>query len=312
MRIEQLEYLAAVTRFGSLRRASEELHISQPALSEAVSKLERELGVALLDRRRSGTRISEQGRELLPGMIEVLDAVKRLRVAAGDQAADARMVRAGTVNAGTPAILLPAIADLRAVMPGTTVEIVTSQQPDIHQGIVEGGLDLGLVNVFPGDDVPPELQAVEVIRGRPVVCCRADSPLAELDEIELEVLKRQPLVAMRAGYLMHRFVSRLHDGTPPPAAYSTDGAELGKQMVAEGLGVTVLPDYSIDDDPLMRAGLITHRPITGVCTTVRLLLLRRRTGQLPQTVEELSAAILDRGRKYAAARDAQGPAEIPA
>mgnify|MGYP003704370993 CR=1 FL=1 len=44
MRIEQLEYLLAVTRHGSLRRASEKLHISQPALSEALSKLERELG----------------------------------------------------------------------------------------------------------------------------------------------------------------------------------------------------------------------------------------------------------------------------
>ena len=53
MRIEQLEYLLAVTRHGSLRRASEKLHISQPSLSEALSKLERELGVTLLDRRRS-------------------------------------------------------------------------------------------------------------------------------------------------------------------------------------------------------------------------------------------------------------------
>lgn len=43
MRIEQLEYIAAVVQHGSLRRASDQLHISQPALSEAVSKLEREL-----------------------------------------------------------------------------------------------------------------------------------------------------------------------------------------------------------------------------------------------------------------------------
>ena len=39
MRIEQLEYVVAVTRYGSLRKASEQLHISQPALSEAVAKL---------------------------------------------------------------------------------------------------------------------------------------------------------------------------------------------------------------------------------------------------------------------------------
>lgn len=85
MRIEQLEYVAAVTQHGSLRRASEHLHISQPALSEAVSKLERELGVMLLDRRRSGARISRHGLELLPHLVEVLEAIDRLKVAASDQ-----------------------------------------------------------------------------------------------------------------------------------------------------------------------------------------------------------------------------------
>ncbi|SPF02519.1 Cyn operon transcriptional activator [Streptomyces sp. MA5143a] len=51
VRTEQLEYLAAVTRLGSLRRAAEELRLSQPALSETVRNLERELGVDLLERR---------------------------------------------------------------------------------------------------------------------------------------------------------------------------------------------------------------------------------------------------------------------
>ena len=100
MRIEQLEYIAAVTQHGSLRRASERLHISQPALSEAVSKLERELGVTLLDRRRSGARISRHGRELLQNMVEVLEAVDRLKQAAGDQSTTTRLVRLGTVERG--------------------------------------------------------------------------------------------------------------------------------------------------------------------------------------------------------------------
>lgn len=302
MRIEQLEYIAAVTRYGSLRRASDELHISQPALSEAVSKLERELGVPLLDRRRSGARISRPGRELLPAMTEVLEAVQRLKDAAGDQAGGARMVRAGTVNAGTPAILFPAAADVRRGLPGTAVEIVTTQSSDIHQGLIEGGLDLGLVNVLPQDDVPQELRATELLRGHPVVCCRTDSPLAALDAVGTDELARQPLIAMRAGYLMHRFIARLYDGDPPAPSYSTDGAEMGKLMVADGLGVTVLPDYSIDADPLVRAGAITHRPIVGDGTVVRLLLLHRRSGHNSAAVRALESAIINRAELYRLAR----------
>jgi len=82
VRIEQLEYLNAVTRHGSLRRASEELHLSQPALSEAIRGLERELGVLLLDRHRTGARISHQGERLLPLINRVLDTVAALRAAA--------------------------------------------------------------------------------------------------------------------------------------------------------------------------------------------------------------------------------------
>lgn len=85
VRIEQLEYIAAVTRLGSLRRAAEQLHLSQPALSETVRNLERELGVDLLERKRSGAKVSDEGRELLPHIMSVLDAVDRLRGAAGDQ-----------------------------------------------------------------------------------------------------------------------------------------------------------------------------------------------------------------------------------
>ena len=54
MRIEQLEYVATVARLGSFRRAADELHISQPALSGSVRSLERELGVDLLDRAGTG------------------------------------------------------------------------------------------------------------------------------------------------------------------------------------------------------------------------------------------------------------------
>ena len=97
MRIEQLEYLAAVTEHGSLRRASEAMHISQPALSEAVTKLEKELGTTLLDRGRTGSRISRQGLDLLQNMTEVLEAVDRLRQAAGQQSARRRDLRIGTV-----------------------------------------------------------------------------------------------------------------------------------------------------------------------------------------------------------------------
>jgi len=298
MRIEQLEYIAAVTQHGSLRRASEKLHISQPALSEAVSKLERELGVTLLDRRRSGARISRHGRELLQNMVEVLEAVDRLKQAAGDQSATTRLVRLGTTNAATSTLLVPAIKAFTSTHPGTAVEILNSQQADIQVGLGEGSLDLGLVNELVGDDPPVDLVGTDLLHGRPVVVLPAGHHLTDREAVTTDDLRQERFVAMRAGYLMHRFAHRLFGADLPATCHSTDGAEMGKVMVAEGLGVTVLPDYSVVGDPMERAGLITSRPIAGDHTEVRLVLRHRALDHVPVQVRDLRTTLVDLAREF--------------
>jgi DNA-binding transcriptional LysR family regulator len=309
MRIEQLQYVAAVTQFGSLRRASEHLHISQPALGESLTKLEKELGVTLLDRRRSGTQISDTGRDLLQNIVEVLDAADRLRAAAGDQLATARLIRVGTVNAGTSTLLLPAVQAFQSRFPGVSVEVRNLQQDEIQRDLVDGTLDLGLVNLLTGDDVSPDLTGIDVLQGHPVAVLRHDHPLVEQDEVTVDDLRAERFVAMRSGYLMYRFVHRLFGTELPVDWHSTDGAEMGKVMVADGLGVTVLPDYSVVGDPMERAGLITTRPIAGDRTVVRLSLQQRRQRRVAEAVTGLVSEFLALARHQSATRALEAGAE---
>lgn len=299
MRIEQLEYIQAVTRLGSLRRAAEELHLSQPALSETVRNLERELGVDLLERRRSGAKISSAGRELLPHIDSVLEAVDRLRRAAGEQHHTSRMVRVGTVNTATVPLLVPTIQEFRAAHPATQVEVVGAQQAEIHRSILEGGFDLGLINYLRGDDLPPDIDTTELLVGQAVVCMRPDSPLAALGAVTTDNLLREPLIVMRSGYVMHRFVHRLLAGRTPSFSYSTDGAEMGKLMVAEGLGITVLPDFSVVGDPLERGGTLVWRPLQPRGVDVLLVIQRRRSGSLPQAARTLHQLFIRQARRVA-------------
>ena len=176
--------------------------------------------------------------------------------------------------------------------------MVSTQQSEIFLGLAEGSLDLGLVNVLPGDDVPPHLSSRELVHGHPVVCLRTDHPLAAHETVTVEELRGEPFILMRAGYLMHRFTHRLFDGRTPATSFSTDGAEMGKLMVAEGLGVTVLPDYSVDGDPLCTAGLVTHRRIAGDDTPVRLLMVARDLPTLPPTLRALQTSLLAQARDY--------------
>ena len=302
MRIEQLEYVAAVARLGSFRRAADELHISQPALSGSIKSLERELGVDLLDRGRHGARMSDSGRELFPYILTLLDAHDRLRHAAGDQHRSVRLVRLGTVSAATAPLLAPTIRQFRQSHPQTQVEVIGAQQADIHRGVLEGSFDLGLVNYLDGDDLPPDLETTPLVRGRAVVVLRADSALARLAAVPTADLLAEPLIVMRSGYVMHRYLHRLLRGKLPAFSYSADGAEMGKMMVAEGLGLTVLPDFSVIGDPLEQHGVITWRPLADDRTRVELVIQRARSGSPPLAVRDLHGIFVERARAYSAAR----------
>jgi DNA-binding transcriptional LysR family regulator len=293
VRSEQLEYVAAIARLGSYRRAAEELHISQPALSATVRNLERELGVDILERGRSGAQVSEQGRELLPYIVSVIEAVDRLRMIADEQHRTSRVVRVGTVNAATVPLLTGVMRAFRATHQETEVQVVGAQGMVIEQSLREGAFDLGLFTCLAGDDAPPDLDTTLLLRGRAVVVLPVASPLSQRQSISVAELLSEPMILMRSGYLMHRFVHRLLDGQIPAVSYSTDGAEMGKLMVAEGLGACVLPSFSVVDDPLTRNGVITWRPLADDQTEVQLVIRRRRSEVHPRAAQDLHQLFME-------------------
>src|SRR6201996_9433158 len=132
MRTQQLEYAPAVARFGSFRRAAENLHISQPALSENVRRLERELGVEILDRRHSGATVGEHGRELLPHMLAVIEAADTLKRAADEGPHLTPTVRRGPATGAAVPLRAPTIHAFRDSHPTTLVEILTAPQTGIQ------------------------------------------------------------------------------------------------------------------------------------------------------------------------------------
>lgn len=304
MRLEQLEYVTTVARSGSFRRAAELLHLSQPALSEGVRTLERELGLELLERGRSGTKISAVGRDLLPLMHAVIDAADQLRQSAGGAAGTNRVVQLGTVTAATVPLLSPVIGEFRQAHPETAVEVVTAQQAEIQLALREGKMDLGLINYLEGEAISEEFETVELLRGEPVACVSPDGPLAELEAVPVEDLLAEPLIAMRPGYVMYRYLERLCGGRVPTFSFSADGSELGKLLVAQGLGTAVLPDYSIVGDPLETSGAITHRPIAGDDTAVFLVIQRRRSASPTRAARDLHRLFLERGGQQPASEPA--------
>lgn len=113
------------------------------------------------------------------------------------------------------------------------------------------------------------------------------------------------------GFVMHRYAHRLFAGALPGTTYATDGAEMGKAMVAAGLGISVLPDFSITGDPLVRAGVLTTRPILTDQTTVTLLMLRRRAERTSEPLRDLQTALVRQARAHLASLELPATASDP-
>jgi DNA-binding transcriptional LysR family regulator len=247
------------------------------------------------------------GRELLPRILTVLDSVDRLRQAAGEQHHSARVIRVGTANTATVPLLAPAIREFRELHQRTQVEVIGAQRAQIHQALLEGTVDLGLVNYLAGDDEPPELETVALLRGRAEVCLPPGSPLAAHEAVHVKDLCAHPLIVMRSGYLMHRYVHRLLGSQIPALSYSADGAEMGKLMVAQGLGLTVLPDFSVIGDPLELRGDITWRPIADDGTEIRLVMQRARAASPTRAARDLHGIFINRARAHSTQPTAPAP-----
>ncbi|TYL51707.1 LysR family transcriptional regulator [Nocardioides sp. BGMRC 2183] len=296
VRIEQLQYIQAISRYGSLRKASDHLKITQPSLTDSVKRLEAELGVQLLERDRTGTRMSRRGLELLSLMAEVVDSADRLRQAAGTPVDPHRVVAVGSVVAARSTVLMPAVRTFRERHPDVPVEIRSMQRDDIFHELRSGALDVGLVNVLEGDESPSGLASTPLIHAEPVAVLPGgtDLPARPISPTDLADL---PYIALKVGYVMQRFGAWWMGARATPSLYTADGPDIAKALVSEGFGYTFLPVFTVAGDPMALAGTITYRRLSGAVRTVTLMQMEQADAHQPPNVKAFRAELV----KHAAA-----------
>ncbi|WP_204164492.1 LysR family transcriptional regulator [Nocardioides daejeonensis] len=256
MRIEQLEHLAAVTRHGSFRRASEHVHLSQPALSESVRNLERELGVQLLERRRTGTRVTPDGERLLRPVMEVIDAARRLRLAA-DVPGPAAPLRVAVTYVDTGGVAIDALRSLAGTGEPRALEIVPLGTAAQAIAALDAELDACLLLHVATEQEPTGLEAVEVWRGGVDVLMRGDCSLATQQKVSVAELADRPLVsALPLGSL------------PLETAWRCGQDAVAEGAVRAGVGIALVPALPRHGDSTLVARPLADGP------TLALTLLR--------------------------------------
>ena len=191
MELRQLEYFVAVAEHLHFGRAAEALSIGQPAVSQQIARLERELGLSLLDRTPRTVRLTAAGGRFLTEARAVLTAVERARAAAVDSAAEevTRTLRIGS-STGMGERLALVLASLTEIIPGISTELVSAPTRARLERVAAGQLDAAFVR---GVSSAKGVELIEVWQDRLLVVLPASHELASREVVSLGDLALMPL-----------------------------------------------------------------------------------------------------------------------
>ncbi len=239
MDIRQLNALVAVVDHGTFSAAAKALHTVQSNVSTHIARIERDLGVSLIDR-STGT-LTEEGHVVVGRARRVqaeLEAIKLYVTALRDEVAG--VVRAGVIGT-TGRWLLPRLLDAGAAAhPRVRVQVVDATYTSLVPQVVAGSLDIAIVNL-PIDH--PDLEVDPLFVEDAMLVAPLDHPLAAYDIVEPQDLAKYPLLLSPPGVAFRDALDRdleQHGIELTPKA-EVDGMRLLASLAADGFGAAVLP-----------------------------------------------------------------------
>jgi DNA-binding transcriptional LysR family regulator len=276
MQLQDLHVFVTVAQERSFSLAAGKLHRTQPAVSQAIRRIEEELEDRLFDRSSRNGALTEAGTLLLD------HAERLLRMASAAQAAvrELQHVRRGRVvigaNEAAVHSLLPFVRDYAASHPQVTVEVRRVPSRRIASELLERSMDFGVMTFLPADRA---LQSIPLGGDELVMLAHPEHPLARRKRVSIEEVGRQVVIAHNDPSPTRERVLRLYERRHAPiniqiSLPSLDGI---KRAVEMGVGVAVLPRRCALTE-IARGDLVAVKvPELEARRTVRFVF--RRTGE---------------------------------
>ncbi len=243
MELQQLRYLLAVAEVGNFTRAAERCHVSQPALSQQLINLEKELGHKLFHRlgrkavlTEAGIGFVERARRVL---FEVEDAVKEL----GDSPSLERRITVGAIATLAPYLLPTLLERCRVRYPNLQVIVHENFRTNLVHAVVEGELDLALVSL-PVEE--PRLHIETFLEEPLLLVVGKQHPLARRPKVTAADLASEVFALLGSASTLAAQVSTFFGAHnfDPRIGFRCSQVATVKAFVSLGLAVSILPQLA--------------------------------------------------------------------
>ncbi|GED13490.1 LysR family transcriptional regulator [Aneurinibacillus migulanus] len=269
MELRQLEYFMAVCKELHFTRAAEKLGISQPSLSQQIRLLEHYIGTPLFDRIGKKTALTEAGRILLLHSYKVFHELEQARSAIGElQGLERGKIRIGALLTVVNYLLPPTLLEFHKKYPKIEMSVLGLRTGDIRQKLLENELDLGIV-FLPMKD--KEFETISLYNeDLSLAVSIHDEHFNNEEEVCLDILRKVPTILLPENYYLRQLINKYcidYFGFQPQPIFEMTTMESLINMVAEGVGVTVLPKPYLEylkNDRIKMISLVTPTPTRQV------------------------------------------------
>lgn len=291
MNLQDLRYLVAVADHRHFGHAAEACFVSQPTLSTQLKKLERELGVELVERNPRHITLTTVGEAVVERARVVLresDAIHDVARRASDP--EAGSIRIGIFPTLGPYLLPHIVPALHSRFPKLELLLVEEKSAVVHDQLRDGRLDAGLLALPVHDE---RLQSEELFEEEFVLAVPADHRLSEQSTpVDASVLSGEHLLLLEEGHCLRDqalSVCRL-SGADERSGFRATSLETLRQMVAAGVGVTLLPELAVQP-PVAQSPAIALIRFADPVPSRRIAMFWRPTSPYSDVITQVAAEV---------------------
>lgn len=231
--------LQKIIELGGFTKAAEAFGFTQSSVSQMISSLEDELGIKLLNRSRTGVKLTIEGAELYPfiersifsyrAMLEKSNEIKGLETG---------IIRVGTVSSVTCHWMPRLISDFQKIYPNVQFTFHQGDYTSITEWIKTGEVDFGFINPLAAKD----LKTVKIKTGRMLAVLSKNHKLANNEVINLSEIAAEPYILLEEGHYSEPMEAFYKAGLNPDIKYTIHDDYAIMTMVEAGLGVSILAE----------------------------------------------------------------------
>jgi LysR family transcriptional regulator, hydrogen peroxide-inducible genes activator len=243
--LRQLRYLESLAETRHFGHAAEACAVSQPALSMQIKELEDELQLSLVKRRKTGIELTEQGEEIARRARTILASVRDLvDYAKQQEGVLSGVLKLGAIPSIAPYLLPAALPELQRRFPALNLQLRETLTANLVHELVTGDLDLILI-ALPIDD--PEVETLHLFDDRFILATKATRSNQRARRASADMLAHDRLLLLEEGHcLRDQALSYCHMLTPEARdSFGASSLATIVQMVANGYGITLLPEMAI-------------------------------------------------------------------